>query len=171
MGKELGGCRLVRRLGSGAIGVVYEAGAALHRPARGDQDAVQQGRVGPRRWCSASSAKSKLCAQIQHPNVVSVYDCGFERGVHYLIMEYVDGQTLAGMLDEADRIPWAKAAWLRAARSRAGSITPTAWASSTGISSPANILVGTDGTAKLADLGLAKQLEDEGVGGDSFRSA
>jgi serine/threonine-protein kinase len=164
VGKELGGCRLARRLGSGAIGVVYEAEQLsigrrvaikmLSSKAASDQKVVQR-----------FQRESKLCAQIQHPNVVSVYDCGFERGVHYLIMEYVDGQTLAGMLDEAERLPWAKAAKLVLQVARG-----LEHAHGLGIIhrdiKPANILVGTDGTAKLADLGLAKQLEEE-EGGDS----
>jgi serine/threonine-protein kinase len=165
VGKELGGCRLVRRLGAGAIGVVYQAEQIsigrqvaikmLSSKAAGDPKVVQR-----------FQRESKLCAQMQHPNVVSVYDCGFERGVHYLVMEYVEGQTLAGMLDEAERIPWAKAARLILQVGRG-----LEHAHGMGIIhrdiKPANILVGNDGTAKLADLGLAKQLEDEGGMGDS----
>ena len=165
VGKELGGCRLVRRLGAGAIGVVYQAEQIsigrqvaikmLSSKAAGDPKVVQR-----------FQRESKLCAQMQHPNVVSVYDCGFERGVHYLVMEYVEGQTLAGMLDEADRIPWAKSARLILQVARG-----LEHAHGMGIIhrdiKPANILVANDGTAKLADLGLAKQLEDEGGMGES----
>ncbi len=165
VGKELGGCRLQRRLGAGAIGVVYQAEqVSIGRPvaikmlsskAAGDPKVVQR-----------FQRESKLCAQMQHPNVVSVYDCGFERGVHYLVMEFVEGQTLAGMLDESERIPWTKAARLILQVARG-----LEHAHGMGIIhrdiKPANILVGIDGTAKLADLGLAKQLEDEGSMGES----
>jgi serine/threonine protein kinase len=159
VGKELGGCRLARRLGAGAIGVVYEAEQLsigrkvaikmLSSKAANDAKVVQR-----------FQREAKLCAQIQHPNVVTVYDCGFERGVHYLIMEYVDGTTLAGMVDERGRLPWREAAKLILQVGRG-----IEHAHGLGIVhrdiKPANVLVGTDGSAKLADLGLAKQLEDE----------
>jgi serine/threonine protein kinase len=165
VGKELGGCRLVRRLGAGAIGVVYQA----EQVSIGRQVAIKMlssKAVGDPKVVQRFQRESKLCAQMQHPNVVSVYDCGFERGVHYLVMEFVEGQTLAGMLDEADRIPWAKAARLILQVGRG-----LEHAHGMGIIhrdiKPANILVGNDGTAKLADLGLAKQLEEEGGMGES----
>ena len=159
VGQVIGGCRLIRRLGAGAIGVVYEAEQLsvgrkvavkmLSSKAANDQKVVQR-----------FQREAKLCAQIQHPNVVSVYDCGFERGVHYLIMEYVDGTTLAGMVDERDRLPWREATKLILQVARG-----VEHAHGLGIVhrdiKPANILVSTDGNAKLADLGLAKQLEDE----------
>jgi serine/threonine-protein kinase len=165
VGKELGGCRLVRRLGAGAIGVVYEA-EQLSIGRRVAIKMLSSKAAGDPRVVQRFQRESKLCAQMQHSNVVSVYDCGFERGVHYLVMEYVEGQTLAGMLDESERIPWAKASRLILQIARG-----LEHAHGMGIIhrdiKPANILVGTDGTAKLADLGLAKQLEDEGGGGES----
>ena len=163
VGKELGGCRLVRRLGAGAIGVVYEA-EQLSIGRRVAIKMLSSKAAGDPRVVQRFQRESKLCAQMQHPNVVSVYDCGFERGVHYLVMEYVEGQTLAGMLDEAERLQWAKSARLILQVARG-----LEHAHGMGIIhrdiKPANILVGSDGTAKLADLGLAKQLEDEGAGG------
>ena len=161
VGRELGGCRLSKRLGAGAIGVVYEAEQlSVGRPvavkmltsrAAADAKVVQR-----------FQREAKLCAAIQHPNVVSVYDCGFERGVHYLIMEYVDGSTLAGMIEEAKRLPWQHASRLVLQVARALEHVHGIDIIHRDIK-PANILVNTAGTAKLADLGLAKQMEDEGA--------
>ena len=159
VGQMIGGCRLIRRLGAGAIGVVYEAEQEsmsrrvavkmLSSKAAGDEKVVQR-----------FQREARLCAQIQHPNVVTVYDCGFERGVHFLVMEFVDGDTLAGLTEEAGRLAWDRAAKLVLQVARG-----LEYAHGRGIVhrdiKPANILVGTDGTARLADLGLAKQLEDE----------
>jgi eukaryotic-like serine/threonine-protein kinase len=159
VGKSLGGCRLVKRLGAGAIGVVYEAempGQARHvavkmltSKAANDERVVQR-----------FEREARLCAAIQHPNVVGVHTCGFERGVHFLVMEYVDGDTLSTMVQEQGRLPWEKAARLILQVARG-----LEYAHSQGIVhrdiKPANILVTNDGVAKLADLGLAKQLDDE----------
>jgi serine/threonine protein kinase len=159
VGKTLGGCRLVKRLGAGAIGVVYEAempGQERHvavkmltSRAAADEKVVQR-----------FERESRLCAAIQHPNVVGVHTCGFDRGVHFLVMEFIDGDTLATLVEDHGRLPWERAARLILQVARG-----LEHAHGRGIVhrdiKPANILVSTDGVAKLADLGLAKQLDDE----------
>jgi serine/threonine protein kinase len=165
VGKVLGGCRLVRRLGAGALGVVYEA----------DQQSMSR-RVAMKLLSSKAAAdpnvvarfqrEAKICAQIKHPHVVGVYDCGFDRGVHFLIMEYVDGTTLAGLVDERGTLPWREAA--KHIRQVAQALDHVASLNIVHRDiKPANILVSAAGEAKLADLGLAKQIEGEG-GGDGM---
>jgi len=161
VGQLLGGCRLVRRLGAGAIGVVYEAEqVSMHR------------RVAMKMLSSKSSAnpmlvqrfqrEAKLSAQISHPHVVQVFDCGFERSVHFLTMELVDGTTLAGMVDENGPMPWQQASALMLQVARAVDHVAGQNIVHRDIK-PANILVSSQGQAKLADLGLAKQTDaDEG---------
>ena len=158
-GKTLGGCRLIKRLGAGAIGVVYEA----EMPGQDRHVAVKMltsKAANDERVVQRFERESRLCAAIQHPNVVGVHTCGFERGVHFLVMEFVDGDTLASMVQEQGRLPWEKAARLILQVARG-----LEYAHSQGIVhrdiKPANILVTIDGVAKLADLGLAKQLDDE----------
>jgi serine/threonine-protein kinase len=159
VGKEVGGCRLVRRLGAGALGVVYEA----------EQLSVGR-RVAIKMLSSRAAAQpevvarfqreAKLSAAIQHTNVVSVYDCGLDRGVHFLVMEFVDGNTLAGLAEASDtgRLDW---------KSAVGYVKQVAQALEYVHGKdiihrdikPANILVSKAGVAKLADLGLAKQVD------------
>ena len=45
--------------------------------------------------------EAQAAARLNHPNVVSVYDTGSEGPVHYIVMEYVDGKTLAEVLPKA----------------------------------------------------------------------
>lgn len=166
VGKTLGGCRLVKRLGAGAIGVVYEA----EMPGQGRHVAVKMltsRAANDERVVQRFEREARLCAAIQHPNVVGVHTCGFERGVHFLVMEFVEGDTLASMVQELGKVPWDKAARLILQVARG-----LEYAHSQGIVhrdiKPANILVTTAGVAKLADLGLAKQLDDErNITGDS----
>ena len=161
VGKEVGGCRLLRRLGAGALGVVYEA----------EQVSVGR-RIAIKMLSSRAAAQpevvarfqreAKLSAAIQNRNVVGVFDCGMDRGVHYLLMEYVDGNTLAGLSEEQGngRLD---------AKTATGYIRQCAEALAFihGMDiihrdiKPANILVGKNGVAKLADLGLAKQIDTE----------
>ena len=165
VGKEVGGCRLIRRLGAGALGVVYEA----------EQVSVGR-RIAIKMLSSRAAAQpevvqrfqreAKLSAAIQHKNVVGVFDCGMDRGVHFLLMEFVDGNTLAGLSEEPEsgRLD---------AKSATGFIRQCAEALAFVHGKdiihrdikPANILVGKDGVAKLADLGLAKQIDNSDAAG------
>jgi hypothetical protein len=108
IGKRLGNCRLTYRLGAGGIGLVYAA------------DQLSTGRKVAMKMLGAKAGanevlvqrfqrESKLSAQVNHPNVVQVYDCGFDRGVHFQVMELVDGGTLASLIDEQVRLPWPEA--------------------------------------------------------------
>jgi eukaryotic-like serine/threonine-protein kinase len=49
-----------------------------------------------------------IAARLQHPNVVQVYDSG-EDGRPYMVMEYVEGETLAGELRRRGELPWREA--------------------------------------------------------------
>jgi serine/threonine-protein kinase len=165
IGKQLGGCRLTRRLGAGAIGLVYQA------------DEVVGGRQVAVKMLSSKAAveesvvkrfhrEARLCSQIDHPHVVRVFDCGFDRGVNYLSMELVEGGTLASLIEERGAVPWAES--LRYVRHVALALEHAGTLSIVHRDiKPANILVGTDGVAKLADLGLAKQHDiEEQVGSE-----
>ena len=107
--------------------------------------------------------EGRLAERIRHPNVVSVLDVGDDpRGV-YLVMEYVDGDTLAGLTRGSHAMPVSMGArllvdalaGLHAAhelREDDGSLVGVVHRDFT----PQNILVGTDGVARLADFGIAK---------------
>jgi len=98
-------------------------------------------------------------ARLSHPNIVQVYDFGYEDSAPYMAMEYVDGQTLRGVLaerrilrpDQVVRIGEQVAAALETAR-RAGIVHRDI--------KPENILVTTDGHVKVADFGLSRALAE-----------
>ena len=48
--------------------------------------------------------EAQAAASLNHPNIVHVYSVGCERGVHYYAMEYVEGRTLAQVIDELRRL-------------------------------------------------------------------
>jgi len=162
VGKVLGGCRLVRRLGSGALGVVYQAEqVAMSRQVA--MKMLSSKAAGDPQLVARFQREAKICAQIKHPHVVGVFDCGHDRGVHFLTMEFVDGTTLAGVVEEHGPLPWQQAS--KHIRQVAEALDHVASLDIVHRDiKPANILVSSTGEAKLADLGLAKHLAAEGNG-------
>ena len=161
VGREVAGCTLLQRLGAGALGVVYAA----------DQKAMER-KVAIKMLSSKAATEpetvtrfqreARLCAQIQHPNVVGVYDCGHERGVHYLLMELVEGGTFAGLIEEHGHLSWHDTFAYGMQIARALEHLHSTDVIHRDIK-PANVLITYEGVAKLADLGLAKQLGAEEV--------
>jgi eukaryotic-like serine/threonine-protein kinase len=94
-------------------------------------------------------------AKLTHPNVVSLYDTGTDGDCVFIVMEYIDGSTLKDVIREQAPlgIPQATAIGERVARA-------LDYAHSRGLVhrdvKPANILIGADGSVKVADFGIAK---------------
>jgi serine/threonine protein kinase len=94
----LGDFRLIREVGRGGMGVVYEAEQmSLGRrvalkvlPFAATMDPCQLQRF---------QNEARAAASLEHPHIVPVYGVGCERGVHYYAMKFIDGQTLAAMIE------------------------------------------------------------------------
>jgi serine/threonine protein kinase len=93
----LGDFRLVREIGRGGMGVVYEAQqislgrrvAVKVLPLAGVPDAKQSQRF---------RNEAQAAAHLHHPHIVPVHAVGCERGVHYFAMQFIEGQTLAALI-------------------------------------------------------------------------
>jgi WD40 repeat protein/serine/threonine protein kinase len=98
-GTSLGDFQVLREIGRGGMGVVYEAEQlSLGRrvalkvlPLAAALDAKQLQRF---------QNEAQAAAQLHHTNIVPVYGVGCERGVHYYAMQLIDGQTLAALITE-----------------------------------------------------------------------
>jgi serine/threonine-protein kinase len=111
--------------------------------------------------------EARIAAKIRHPNVVPVYDVGEDPAGIFLVMEYVEGDTLSGLqraaLDAGTRIPTPVAlrilsdalAGLQGAHEQRDSNGQPLEIVHRDFS-PQNILVGTDGVSRLTDFGIAK---------------
>jgi serine/threonine protein kinase len=99
--------------------------------------------------------EARLAARLSHPNVVSVYDTGeTDDGRPYIVMEHVEGVTLADVLRERGALPAGEAAGLAVQACRG-----LAHAHAAGLVhrdvKPQNLLLRPDGTLKVADFGIA----------------
>jgi serine/threonine-protein kinase len=104
--------------------------------------------------------EARVGAQLQHENLVRIYDFGEYNGRFFLVMEYIEGKTIATLISEQGPMPPATAA--RLVRQVAlGLEHAHRKALIHRDVNPYNILVTHDGTAKLADLGLAITMDEE----------
>jgi hypothetical protein len=99
--------------------------------------------------------EARSAASLSHPNIVAVFDSGSDAGLHYLVMEYVPGQSLAQLLTRQGRLTPRRAAELAVEVCAA-----LAAAHAQGLVhrdvKPANVLVGDDGRVKVTDFGIVK---------------
>ncbi|HXG60367.1 MAG TPA: bifunctional serine/threonine-protein kinase/formylglycine-generating enzyme family protein [Planctomycetota bacterium] len=155
--KRLGPYRILKKLGEGGMGAVYLAEdpsgqkvalKVLPKVAAQREDLV-------RRFLREVDAARKL----EHPNIVRAGEAGQDKGFHYYVMEYVEGETLGSRLkrtefvppDEATRLVLQIAHGLKYAHGR-GFIHRDI--------KPDNIIVTKEGVAKILDMGLSKNIEE-----------
>ncbi len=156
-GKRLGRFTLVDRLGAGAMGVVWCA----EDPKLGRNVAVKVLRRADAGLTERLVREAQSMAQVNHPNVVTVYEVGeAEDGTMFIAMELVTGQSLRGWQTKTKRtVPALVAAYIAAGRGLAA-------AHAAGIVhrdfKPDNVLVGDDGRIRVTDFGLAAAKPGEG---------
>jgi serine/threonine protein kinase len=107
----------------------------------------------------ALASEARLLASLNHPNVVRLWDFEADPVMPYMVMEYVDGPSLAELIRQSGRLSVERAIELTC---QAIEGLASAW--SLGIVhrdvKPHNILVSRDGKPKIADLGLAMVVDD-----------
>ena len=97
-GQTIGDCTILDILGRGGMGIVYRAEQRELGPARRPEAASAR---HPRRRPSAppgSAPRRRSAARLQHPHIVTLYDVGLHDGQPYLLMQLVEGTTLARLL-------------------------------------------------------------------------
>ncbi len=153
IGRQLGGYEIISEIGRGGMGVVYRA-RQLSLDREVALKTLMPGLALDETLVERFEAEARAASRINHPNLVPVYDVGREQDVHYLAMEFVEGQDLATLLHrdgptdypEAAAIASQAAAGLGALH-RAGVVHRDV--------KPSNVLVRPDGVVKVTDFGVA----------------
>ncbi|NOX54578.1 MAG: protein kinase [Planctomycetes bacterium] len=158
-GLVLGDYVVLERIGAGGMGQVFQA---RHRT----MDRIVALKVLPAAAMRAPDAVARFrrevraAARLMHPNIVVAYDAGQAEGLHYLVMEYVEGCDLSALVQQRGSLPVGEAVEciLQAARG-------LAYAHERGVVhrdiKPSNLLLSRDGTVKILDMGLARVFEGE----------
>ena len=152
-GLVMGNYEVLDRLGKGGMGEVYRA---RHRR----MDRVVALKILPaaamkQDWAVKRFRQEvKAAARLSHVNIVTAYDADEDQGVHFLVMECVEGTDLASLVGEQGPLPADRAAAcvLQAARG-------LEYAHGAGVIhrdiKPSNLLLDSKGTVKILDMGLA----------------
>jgi serine/threonine protein kinase/WD40 repeat protein len=99
----LGDFRLVREIGRGGMGVVYEA-IQISLGRRVALKVLPFAAALDPRHLQRFRNEAQAAAHLQHPSIVPIYAVSCDRGVHSYAMQYIDGQTLAGVIAELRRL-------------------------------------------------------------------
>ncbi len=184
---DLGDFRIIREVGRGGMGVVYEAlQRSLNRrvalkvlPFAAAMDPTQVRRF---------HTEALAAAQLHHTHIVPVYSVGCERGVHYYAMQFIEGQTLAQAIAERRRMEGGSATDSPAGEGASSTPGPSSrsrefirlvaalgiqgaeaidYAHRVGIIhrdiKPANLLLDAEGNVWITDFGLARLQDDAGL--------
>jgi eukaryotic-like serine/threonine-protein kinase len=153
--------RLERKLGSGGMSTVYRAYdetlerwvaiKVMHSEITTDAAQIERFR-----------REARSVARLSHPHVVSVIDAGEDQGHPYIVLEYVEGETLKERIRRTGRLPVSEAVAYAMEVGLALSAAHRARLVHRDVK-PQNVLVDPEGRAKITDFGIARSLEAEGL--------
>ncbi|HET6573614.1 MAG TPA: serine/threonine-protein kinase [Fimbriiglobus sp.] len=156
--RSIGGYRLLRRIGEGAMSRVflgYDA-AGLRRVA---VKLLADHLAGNKQFVNRFYREARMSRVLSHPNLIQGLAHGYDESArrHYLILEYVDGPTALALLNKLGSLPVGGVVRVGIEIGKALAHLHAQGYVHRDVK-PDNILLGQDGSAKLADLGLAKRL-------------
>ena len=160
-GKQVGTYKIEKLLGSGGMGEVYLAHETkLNR--RVALKILPPQFVADEERASRFEREAQALSALNHPNLITIYEVGVIDGLHFIAMEFVEGQTLRSMMSGALKLKEvlsivAQVAEALSAAHQSGVVHRDI--------KPDNIMVRADGYVKVLDFGLAKLAESPAVAG------
>ncbi|HEX7054441.1 MAG TPA: serine/threonine-protein kinase [Burkholderiales bacterium] len=153
--KKIGRYRILGELGRGAMGIVYKAeDPNLDRVVALKTVIVDPNAEGADEYRKRFILEAKAAGKLNHPHIVTTFDCGEHDGLAYLAMELIEGTDLRSRL-KSEPLPAAEA--VEIARQVAEGL---AYAHERGVVhrdiKPGNIMLNARGQAKIMDFGLAR---------------
>src|SRR5689334_9079095 len=163
--RYIGKYRVKGELGRGGMGAVYLA----EQPGLGREVAIKEliqsaDPVALRRFLQ----EAQVMARTSHPNLVQVHDMELQGNVNYLVLEFIKGRSLRDWMNEAQIPPPQVFAVMH------GILQALDYAHRRQIvhrdMKPENVLISDEGQVKVADFGIARLLDDTGLGGTATKT-
>ena len=165
---QLGDFRILRELGRGGMGVVYEA-EQLSLRRRVALKVLRFGAVADKEALERFQREGETIAHLHHTNIVPIFAIGSEQGVAYYAMQLIDGGSLADVMARQPVAPDAggnapPVPFTEIARWGMEAAEALAHAHQRGVIhrdvKPSNLLLDADGRVWLTDFGLARRMND-----------
>lgn len=154
--RALGDFLLLERIGEGGMGVVYKA-----RQVRLDRIVAVKvlpfGQLANKEYIQRFRTEAVAAGSLQHPNIVAIHQVGLNEGQHYLVMEYVEGPTLAEVA-RSGPLPARRAARYVQLIAKAVHFAHERNILHRDLK-PSNVLIDVNDQPRVTDFGLAKRLE------------
>jgi len=151
---------VIERVGSGGMAEVYRARddllgrevaiKVLHERFSTDRSFVERFR-----------REAQSAANLNHPNVVSLYDYGADNGTYFIVMEFIDGRSLSDIIDDEGPLLPERAAEIAADVAKALERAHSGGLVHRDIK-PSNIMITDNGITKVTDFGIARALGGDG---------
>src|SRR2546430_9507300 len=163
--RYIGKYRVKGELGRGGMGTVYLA----EQPGLGREVAIKElvqsaDPTSLRRFLQ----EAQLMARTSHPNLVQVHDIELQGNVNYLVLEFVRGRSLRNWMSQAPLPPPQVFAVMH------GVLQALDYAHRHAVvhrdMKPENVLISDEGMVKVADFGIARLMDDTGVGGTATKT-
>src|SRR5579862_670820 len=158
IGSTVGGCMILEVIGQGGMGVIYKARQkSLDRVVA--LKVLAPHLANDVNFVGRFQREARAIARVNHPNILAVYDVGDDQNTNYMIMELIDGQSLAEMqTDRHGALPWEEASnFIKQAAQGLEA------AQASGIIhrdiKPENLMLTKKGVIKVSDFGLAKDAD------------
>lgn len=157
----VGRYELVEKIGEGGMAVVYKAkdrllnryvAIKILRPEFAKDE----------KFLENFKKESQAAAGLSHPNIVNVYDVGREGNIHFIVMELIVGKPLSKVIEEKGKLDYKEAISIASQVASALSLAHKNQIIHRDVK-PHNILITENGTAKLADFGIARAVSKESI--------
>jgi hypothetical protein len=158
IGKTIGQYEIVEKIGVGGMATVYKAYQASINRYVAIKILPTQFAHDPN-FVKRFTQEAKAIAALEHPYILPVYDFGTQEGMTYMVMRYIEGGTLAGLMGQ----PMSNERIVEIVGNMARALD---YAHSQGVVhrdiKPSNILIDKHGEVLLTDFGIAKVMQDTG---------
>lgn len=113
--------------------------------------------------------EAQSAAGLEHPNIVNIYDVGSENGMHYIVMEYVEGITLKTYIEKKGQLTFKEAVSIAIQVGRGIEAAHNKGIIHRDIK-PQNIIISTEGKVKVTDFGIARAATSNTISSDVMGS-